>query len=123
MQSNQLIDTFDLKFEVVDPSFRNCVFGGPRLERLFCGTRLGEGPTYFADLAILIWSDIPNNRMLRYVENQGTTLFRSPVATPTAARETGKVGSSPANTAVAGLCAPNQTEPSPYWPTGSKDAA
>jgi gluconolactonase len=78
VQSNQQIDTFDLKFEVVDPSFRHCVFGGPRLERLFCGTRLGEGPTYFADLDILIWSDIPNNRMLRYVENQGASLFRSP---------------------------------------------
>jgi len=40
--------------------------------------RIGEGPVYFADLDMLIWSDIPNNRMLRYVEHQGVTVFRSP---------------------------------------------
>ncbi|MET2829213.1 SMP-30/gluconolactonase/LRE family protein [Mesorhizobium shangrilense] len=72
------VDTFDLTFDFVEPVFKQCVFGGPRLERLFRGTRLGEGPVYFADLDVFIWSDIPNNRMLRYVEGQGTTIFRSP---------------------------------------------
>jgi gluconolactonase len=78
VQATRPIDTFDLRFDIVDKSFRDCVFGGPRLERLFSGTRLGEGPTYFADLDIFIWSDIPNNRMLRYVEHQGVSVFRSP---------------------------------------------
>jgi gluconolactonase len=78
VQINHTPDAFDLTFDVVDPVFRSCVFGGPKLERLYTGTRLGEGPTYFADLDILIWSDIPNNRMLRYVEGQGTSVFRSP---------------------------------------------
>lgn len=72
------VETFDLNFEYIDPAFKKCVYGGPRLERLFNGTRLGEGPTYFADLDIFIWSDIPNNRMLRYIEGQGVSLFRSP---------------------------------------------
>jgi gluconolactonase len=78
MRNGHAVEVFELTFDAVDTSFRDCVFGGPRLERLFNGTRLGEGPTYFADLDVFIWSDIPNNRMLRYVEHQGTTVFRSP---------------------------------------------
>jgi gluconolactonase len=48
------------------------------LEKLHTGTRWAEGPCYFADTGVLIWSDIPNNRMLRFVDGLGVDVFRQP---------------------------------------------
>ena len=38
-------------------------------KRLFTGTLWGEGPAYIPHLDTLIWSDIPNNRILKYSNN------------------------------------------------------
>ena len=47
------------------------------IERLHNGTRWGEGPVWFGDHRCLIWSDIPNDRMLRWDEESGAvTTFR-----------------------------------------------
>jgi gluconolactonase len=49
------------------------------VERLYTGTRWGEGPVYFGDGRFLLWSDIPNNRVLRWDEITGAvTEFRKP---------------------------------------------
>jgi len=49
------------------------------LEKLHGGMRWAEGPVYFGDQRCLIWSDLPNNRMLRWDEETGqVTIFRSP---------------------------------------------
>ena len=49
------------------------------VERLAGGTLWGEGPVWFGDGRYLLWSDIPNNRMLRWDEEAGTTsVFRKP---------------------------------------------
>ena len=49
------------------------------VERLYTGTRWGEGPVYFGDMRCLIWSDVPNNRMLRWDEDTGAvSVFRKP---------------------------------------------
>jgi gluconolactonase len=64
-------------FEVHEEIFRRCVLFGPELERLFTGTQFGEGPVYFADTDIFIWSDIPNSRLLRYVDGH-VSVYRSP---------------------------------------------
>lgn len=39
---------------------------GARLETLWTGTAWGEGPTWLPDENLLVWSDIPNNRVLQY---------------------------------------------------------
>lgn len=66
-------------FEVIDPRFRDCFAGHVRVERLWTGARWSEGPAYFAAGRYLVWSDIPNNRMLRYDETDGTvSVFRHP---------------------------------------------
>ncbi len=65
-------------YEIIVPSFASLVLGNCRLEKLHTGTRWAEGPCYFADTGVLIWSDIPNNRMLRYVEGLGVDVFRQP---------------------------------------------
>lgn len=68
----------DSVYEVIDQSFGDCIDLVARLERLYAGCRWAEGPAYFADLRSLIFSDIPNQRMLRYDEASGqVSLFRS----------------------------------------------
>jgi gluconolactonase len=63
--------------EVVDPRFRSCYAGHVRVERLWTGARWSEGPAWFAAGRYLIWSDIPNNRMMRYDEPSGhVAVFR-----------------------------------------------
>lgn len=65
-------------FEILHPRFASLLLGNCRLEKLHTGTRWAEGPCYFADAGVLIWSDIPNNRMLRYDEGLGVDVFRQP---------------------------------------------
>ena len=54
------------EFEIYDERFLYLTLGNAWLERLHTGTLWAEGPVYFADGDYLIWSDIPNNRMLRW---------------------------------------------------------
>jgi gluconolactonase len=53
---------------VLDPRFRECFAGHVRAERLWSGARWSEGPAWFAAGRYLVWSDIPNNRMLRLTD-------------------------------------------------------
>lgn len=64
--------------EVSDPRFTRYLPGNCRLERLATGFRWAEGPVYFADGNYLLFSDIPNNRMLRWTEEGGISSFRYP---------------------------------------------
>ena len=69
----------DPAVEVIDPAFAQYVQGGAALERLYTGARWTEGPVWFGDGRYLLWSDIPNNCMLRWAEETGTvSVFRSP---------------------------------------------
>jgi gluconolactonase len=65
-------------FEVISPQFRNLILFNAAVETLYTGTRWGEGPVWFGDAQHLVWSDIPNNRMLRWMDGAGVSLFRSP---------------------------------------------
>jgi gluconolactonase len=65
-------------YEIIQPNFRELLLGNCRLEKLYTGTRWAEGPCYFADGNFLIWSDIPNNRMLRWVDGLPVEAFRIP---------------------------------------------
>jgi gluconolactonase len=66
-------------YEVLDPRFEPCLIGHARVERLWTGTRWAEGPAWFAAGRYLIWSDIPNNRMMRFDEANGNVgEFRKP---------------------------------------------
>jgi gluconolactonase len=64
---------------VIDDRFRKMVNQNAAVERLYTGTRWGEGPVWFGDGRYLLWSDIPNNRILRWVEESGqVNVFRNP---------------------------------------------
>ena len=66
-------------YEVLDPRFGACLIGHARVERLWTGARWSEGPAWFAAGRYLIWSDIPNNRMMRYDDCSGhVSVFRQP---------------------------------------------
>ncbi|MEM1074186.1 MAG: SMP-30/gluconolactonase/LRE family protein [Pseudomonadota bacterium] len=66
-------------FEVVAPEFQTCFVGHARVERLWTGARWSEGPVWSAAGRYLLWSDIPNNRILRYDETNGSvSTFRQP---------------------------------------------
>lgn len=63
----------------LDERFQRLVISTARLEKLYEGCRWAEGPAYFPAGRYLIWSDIPNDRMLRYDEASGAvSVFRHP---------------------------------------------
>lgn len=67
------------EFEIIDYArFRNCVVANARVEQIHTGMRWPEGPVYFMDGDYLLWSDIPNNRIMRWVEGGGVSVYRSP---------------------------------------------
>src|ERR1700730_7632802 len=68
----------DPRVEVIDKRFKYKV-GNAAIERIATGFRWAEGPVYIRDYRRLIWSDIPNNRMMSYNEEDGhVSVFRHP---------------------------------------------
>lgn len=66
-------------FEVIQPEFEDCFVGHARVERLWTGALWLEGPAWFAPGRYLLFSDIPNNRLLRWDETTGSvSVFRAP---------------------------------------------
>ena len=69
----------DPAVEVVDPRFAKYKVMNAAVERLYSGARWAEGPVWFGDGRYLLFSDIPNNRMLRWLEDTGeVSVFRYP---------------------------------------------
>ena len=66
------------EFEIYDDRFAAMIPEGAKLIRHFTGMEWAEGPVYFAEGDYLLWSDIPNNRMLRYSDADGVSTFRQP---------------------------------------------
>lgn len=64
-------------FEIHDPAFAAYVMGNAPVKRLATGFDWVEGPVWFGDQNCLLFSDIPNNRILRWTE-EGITPFRTP---------------------------------------------
>ena len=66
-------------FEQLDERFKPLHKPTARLDHLYDGCRWAEGPAYFPAHRALVWSDIPNNRILRYDEATGDVgVFRHP---------------------------------------------
>jgi gluconolactonase len=69
----------DAAIQVVDPSFMKYRVNNAAVERLATGFRWAEGPVWFGDGRYLLWSDIPNNRIMRWDEATGAVgVFRQP---------------------------------------------
>jgi gluconolactonase len=69
----------DPRIKVLDARFTPLVLGNAAIETIASGCRFTEGPVWFGDLRCLLWSDIPNDRMMKWEEETGAvSLFRKP---------------------------------------------
>ncbi|MGN8199985.1 SMP-30/gluconolactonase/LRE family protein [Salinisphaera sp. RV14] len=64
--------------EYLDPRFHDMTQPNARLERLHTGSLWCEGPVYIADTDVVLWSDIPNDRILRWTPAGDVGVFRQP---------------------------------------------
>ncbi len=65
-------------FEIIDKRFRSYILFNAALERIADGCRWTEGPVWFGDAGCLLFSDIPNDRILRWTEGVGVSVYRQP---------------------------------------------
>ncbi|EFO32063.1 gluconolactonase [Roseibium sp. TrichSKD4] len=65
-------------FEAVDPKFNQFVMGNAPVKQLASGFDWTEGPVWFGDANCLLFSDIPNNRIMRWTPNVGISTYREP---------------------------------------------
>jgi gluconolactonase len=78
-QDRTLVRYPDPAVEAIDPRFEPYRLGGAIVERLWTGARWAEGPVWFGDGRYLLFSDIPNDRIMRWSEETGAvTVFRAP---------------------------------------------
>jgi gluconolactonase len=69
----------DPNIKILDPRFAPLVLGNAAIETIATGCRFTEGPVWFGDLRCLLWSDIPNDRMMKWEEESGAvSVFRKP---------------------------------------------
>jgi gluconolactonase len=69
----------DPAVQILDPRFATMRVTLAAVERLYTGCRWAEGPVWFGDQRAVFWSDIPNNRILRWSESTGAVdEFRRP---------------------------------------------
>lgn len=78
-QDRTIIRFPDPAIETIDPRFAQYRVGQAVVERLWTGGSWTEGPVWFGDGRFLLFSDIPNDRILRWSEETGAvTVFRAP---------------------------------------------
>jgi gluconolactonase len=73
------MDTVETRITVYCPRANALFPAGAALERLCTGAQWGEGPVWIDEAQSLLWSDIPNNRILRWSESDGMTVWRDGV--------------------------------------------
>ena len=104
------------EFEVLDPRFRKLIID-PRSSSAGTGAHSVEGPAYFPAGRYLVFSDIPNDRIMRY-ETRRAARFRysaSLQAMPTGTPSISKAVWSVASAGADGSPAPSMTEASSPW--------
>jgi gluconolactonase len=76
---NETVPCPDANIQVLDPRFKKYLTGTTLLRRVWTGAQWTEGPVWFGDMHCVIFSDIPNDRLMCYDTISGeTSLFRSP---------------------------------------------
>jgi gluconolactonase len=69
----------DPRIKILDARFTPLVLGNAAVETIASGCRFTEGPVWFGDLRCLVWSDIPNDCMMKWEEETGAvSVFRKP---------------------------------------------
>lgn len=107
-------------YEIHDERFKQMIVPSADLDELYSGCRWAEGPVWFGDQNCLLWSDIPNQRILRWVPEGGVSVFRQPSISRMATLATVKGASLPVSTAVAASLAQNRMAASLCSPTATE---
>jgi len=69
----------DPRVQIIDSEFEAFCLPLAAVERIATGFRWCEGPVWFGDGRYLLWSDIPNNRIMKWEEETGAvSVFRKP---------------------------------------------
>jgi gluconolactonase len=69
----------DPAVRILDPSFAKYRLALAKVEKIASGMRWCEGPVWFGDGRFLLWSDIPNNRIMKWEEETGAvSVYRQP---------------------------------------------
>jgi SMP-30/Gluconolactonase/LRE-like region len=104
----------------VDPSFNNLAQPNAAIKRLYTGLLWAEGPAWSAQGRYLLWSDIPNNRQMRWSEDDGrVSVFRSPSNNSNGNSFDFQGRQLSCEHPPAGSCATSTTVRCPYLPTTS----
>lgn len=64
--------------EIIDPIFAGYVLGNAGLEELAAGFHWTEGPVWMGDWDCLLFEDLPRNRIMRWSERDGLSIYREP---------------------------------------------
>ena len=78
MPSHRSAEEIGEGFEAYDDRFAAMLPSGAKLERHCTGMEWAEGPVYVAEGDYVLWSDIPNDRMMRWSAADGCSVFRRP---------------------------------------------
>ncbi len=65
-------------FDFIDPRFQRFIMGNAPVEKLGSGMRWAEGPVWMGDAGCLLFSDIPNDRIMRWIDGVGLSVYRQP---------------------------------------------
>ena len=65
-------------FEAIEPIFDTYVIGNAPVKKIATGFDWAEGPVWFGDAGCLLFSDIPNNRIMRWTPGAGVSVYREP---------------------------------------------
>lgn len=65
-------------FDIIDPVFATYVLGNAPVKRLATGFDWVEGPVWFGDADCLLFSDLPNNRIMQWSAHTGISTYRAP---------------------------------------------
>ena len=77
--SQELVRYPDPDIIALDPRFARYKLGNAAIERLHTGSRWAEGPAWHAGGRFLVWSDIPNDRQWRRLDEDGhVSVYRQP---------------------------------------------
>ena len=69
----------DPAVEILDPSFAKYRLASATVERVATGLRWAEGPVWFGDIGMLLFSDVVNDRIMRWAEaSDRLSVFRKP---------------------------------------------
>ncbi len=65
-------------FEIIDRRFARYILDNAPLEELASGFRWIEGPVWMGDADCLLFQDLPRDRTMRWIEDEGVSVYRSP---------------------------------------------